>query len=108
MKQKNRIKTIFGRNLKAYRERAGLSQNELAEKLGCNAKYISEIETGKSFASSELMEDVVSVLNIPISFLFRDFNDKTEGSKLIEEAIDAELNKLATVLKDIVRKDFKN
>lgn len=104
MKQKNRIKTLFGSNLKKYRERAGLSQNELAEKLGCNSKYLSEIETGKSFCSSELMEDVVAVLGIPVSFLFETLEDKVVGSKLIEDAIDLETAKLAVRLKELMRR----
>ena len=104
MKSSNRIKSIFGRNVKKDRELAGLSQNEFAEKLACNGKYISEIETGKSFASSELMEDMVAVLGVPVSFLFATPEDKVEGSKLIDDAIDTETAKLAVTLKEIVRR----
>ena len=104
MKSKNRIKSIFGANVKKYRERAGLSQGELAEKLSCNAKYISEIETGKSFASSELMEDMVAVLEVPISFLFETQEDASEKTRLTEEAIDLETAKLAATLKDLFKK----
>lgn len=104
MKQKNRIKTLFGSNLKKYRERAGLSQTEFAERLGCNPKYLSEIETGKSFASSEMLEDITEVLDIPVSFLFETIEDRSVGSKLIDDAIDAETAKLATALKEIIRR----
>ena len=103
MKQKNRIKTIFGHNVKKYRERAGLSQNEFAEKLACYAKYVSEIETGKSFASSELMEDIVSVFNIPVSFLFEEA-DRAVGTELIEAEIDSETMKLAIKMKELLRR----
>ena len=104
MKPTNRIKSIFGANVKKYRELAGLSQSELAERLSCNAKYISEIETGRSFASSELMEDMIAVLGVPVSFLFETEDDNTEGSRLIESAIDAETAKLATKIKELIRR----
>ena len=90
--------------MKKYREHAGLSQSEFAERIGCNPKYLSEIETGRSFASSELMEDMVAVLGVPVSFLFETSEDRDEGSRLIDAAIDAETTKLATALKEIVRR----
>ena len=104
MKQKNRIKTIFGRNVKKYREQAGLSQNEFAERIGCNPKYLSEIETGRSFASSELMEDMVAVLAVPVSLLFDAPDDRVEVSRIIDAEIDAVTFKLAKTLKEIVRR----
>ncbi len=102
MKQTNHIKTVFGTNLKKYRELAGMSQTELAEKLSCNSKYLSEIETGKSFASSELMEDIVSVLNIPISYLFASTEDKPEEFRIIETAVDKAVLEMSDKLKNLL------
>ena len=36
----------FGRNLRAERNRAGLSQDELGEKIGIDGRHISKIERG--------------------------------------------------------------
>lgn len=79
-----------------------MSQTELAEKLSCNSKYLSEIETGKSFASSELMEDIVSVLNILISYLFASTEDKPEESRIIETAVDKAVSEMSDKLKDLL------
>lgn len=102
MKKKNQIKTLFGANLKKYREQAGLTQNQLAEKISCNPKYLSEIETGKTFASFELMEDVISVLHIPISYLFAspdvDVKDFTSMESEINKAITEMSEKIKNIL----------
>ncbi len=100
MKRKNHVKTLFGANLKKYRELANLSQTELAEKVSCNPKYLSEIETGKSFASSELIEDLVSVLQIPVSYLFASPDNNPEETRVIESAIDKAVTEMSDKLKD--------
>ena len=102
MKQTNQIKTIFGTNLKKYREQAGLTQNQLAEKISCNPKYLSEIETGKTFASSELMQDIISVLNIPISFLFASPEIDLKDSISVESEIDKAVTEMSERIKDIL------
>jgi transcriptional regulator with XRE-family HTH domain len=102
MKRKNHVKSLFGTNLKKYRELANLSQTELAEKVSCNPKYLSEIETGKSFASSELIEDLVSVLHVPVSYLFESPDDNPEESAVIEKAIDKIVLEMSDKMKDIL------
>lgn len=47
--EKNEILKIFGKNLRAGRNRAGYSQDELAEKMGiCAGKHIGTIERGET------------------------------------------------------------
>ena len=35
---------VFGNNIRACRERTGLTQEELAKQMGCTQSYISQIE----------------------------------------------------------------
>lgn len=79
-----------------------MTQNQLAEKLSCNPKYLSEIETGKTFASSELMEDIISVLHIPISFLFASPDVDLKDSMSVEKEIDKVMTEMSERLKDIL------
>ncbi|MBI4282896.1 MAG: helix-turn-helix domain-containing protein, partial [Chloroflexi bacterium] len=43
----------FGTRLKELREQAGLSQRELADKVGVNFSYLSKIESGATPPPSE-------------------------------------------------------
>jgi len=47
------IKTIFGANIKHYRKKLRISQEQLAEKLDITQKHLSSIETGANFVSVE-------------------------------------------------------
>ncbi len=44
--KKNEIDSTLGKIFKLYRHNSGLTQSEVAEKLGISNKYISRIETG--------------------------------------------------------------
>ena len=71
------IKQIFGNNLHSYRKLRGLSQEQLAEKLDISVKHLSTLETGKVFASAELIEKISSNLNVSISSLFYTPDEKS-------------------------------
>jgi transcriptional regulator with XRE-family HTH domain len=63
------VKLIFGENLKYYRKKRLLSQEELSEKVDISSKHLSGIERGLNFASSDLLERISDVLEVPL-FLF--------------------------------------
>jgi transcriptional regulator with XRE-family HTH domain len=54
---------VFGKALRALRERAGLSQKELAAVVFCSASLISAIENGTKPAKLDLIERADSALN---------------------------------------------
>lgn len=90
------IKKIFGNNLHSYRKKKGFSQEKLSEALNISTKHLSDLETGKSFVSAELLENISQVLQIPPSALFytpeEKMIDETDWSK-IEEIIIQEAEK---------------
>jgi transcriptional regulator with XRE-family HTH domain len=63
------VKLIFGGNLKYYRKKRHLSQEELAEKVDISSKHLSGIERGMNFASPGLLEKISQALEVPL-FLF--------------------------------------
>lgn len=71
------LKQIFGNNLHSYRKLRGLSQEQLSEKLDISVKHLSTMETGKVFASAELIEKISTELNVSISALFYTPNEKS-------------------------------
>ena len=50
------IRTVFGQNLRFYRKNAGLSQENLAEKLNISQNHLGLIERGKQFVSYTLLD----------------------------------------------------
>jgi transcriptional regulator with XRE-family HTH domain len=67
----NRLKSL-GIRVKELRERAGMSQLALAESAGTTSTTISAIETGRSAASWELLDDVAGALGMPLPALLGD------------------------------------
>lgn len=69
--QKEKILLEFGRNLKAERNRAGLSQEKLAEKIGLSyGQVIGTIERGEVNASLTTIIAIMNALNIDFEKLF--------------------------------------
>ena len=61
----------FGKNLRAERSRAGLSQDELAEKMGiCAGKHIGTIERGETNPSLTTLVAIMKALDITFDKLF--------------------------------------
>jgi transcriptional regulator with XRE-family HTH domain len=64
------ITKILGERLRAYRNKAGLSQEQLAEKAGLHATYIGQLERGEKNATIESIEKVARALELPFEILF--------------------------------------
>lgn len=64
------IKSIFGRNLKVYRNAKNLSQEQLSEKAGISVKHLSSIERGLTFVSAGLLEKLAISIEIPAFYFF--------------------------------------
>ena len=72
------IKYAFGKKLKEKRLALGLTQEELAEKIGLTAKSLSQIELGNNFVSAEKLETICLALQTSPSNMFElcEFDDK--------------------------------
>ena len=68
---KKEILKEFGRNLKAERNRAGLSQEQLAEKIGVSyGQVIGTIERGEINTSLTVIISLLKTLNLSFDKLF--------------------------------------
>lgn len=63
-------KMLLGARIKELRKRSGLSQDQLAEKVGIEAKYLSRIEVGKRQPSIETLEHIADALQVEMKELF--------------------------------------
>ena len=65
--QENR--EVIGKHIRAFRERRGFSQDELAEIMEVNRSTISKIETGKFAISIDYLAKFAWYLDLDISVL---------------------------------------
>jgi transcriptional regulator with XRE-family HTH domain len=64
--------TRFGLRLRALREKAGFSQEELAERAQVHRTYLSGIERGRRNPSLINLLRIAKALNLSISVLFEE------------------------------------
>jgi transcriptional regulator with XRE-family HTH domain len=73
---------LFGRRLKVLRKAKKLNQAELAEKIGIETKYLSNLETGRRSPSFEKTAALAKALDVPMSSLFSFDHDETDPKML--------------------------
>lgn len=87
------INANLGKNIKRYRESAGLTQDELAKRVGYKGKStLSLIESGKRDAGSSEILAIANALHIEVTDLLHE-ND-TDQQLITEYAQDKELRRL--------------
>ena len=74
------LKQIFIKNLKEFRKKEGFSQIKLAEHCETSSSYIGEIEIGRKFPSTEMIEKIAEVLKIEPYHFFRNRSGKNDDS----------------------------
>lgn len=65
--------------LKYLRKRAGLSQQELAAKLGVSKSAISMWENGNRAPDPEMMEAIADLFNVDMNFLYGRAGSENDG-----------------------------
>ena len=63
------LAAIIGRNVREFRERAGLSQKAMSEKTGLAQPHVSRLEAGTHLPSVATLKKVADTLRIPICSL---------------------------------------
>ena len=103
------VKKIFGDNVKYYRKKMGLSQEQLSEILEISPNHLSVIETGGKFVTSRLLEKMVFVFKIPPSLLFYSplLQNPNVTSKQISQIIKEELENAQICITSKIEKLFR-
>ena len=74
------VRILLAKNMKRFREILGISQMDLAEKVGCSPTLIGKIETMKRFPSADNLDRIAEALDITPADLFMDA-DNSEAVK---------------------------
>lgn len=102
-------KMLLGARIKELRKRAGLSQDQLAEKVGIEAKYLSRIEVGKRYPSLETLEHIADALQVEMKelFDFQHFHGEAVTPRGIENLVKGaspeEMRLIYRVIKAVIR-----
>ena len=101
------LKATFGQNLKYYRKKKRLSQEELSEKVDVSVNHLSAIERGMSFVTSELLEQFAIALEIPVFFLFVNDREIFYNDKLLADVDRIVETRLGTIV-DQIKTDLRS
>ena len=76
------IRDEIAKNLLYYRKKAGLTQKELAEKLGVKNTAVSNWESGNNSVDIETLFLACNVLNVSLSDMYGKYSGQTKGNPL--------------------------
>lgn len=74
----NAVPRTFGTRLRACRERAGLSQEQVAEAIGVHLMTVSRYERGRQDPSTRVLVALSALFDVSIDWLLREHGEATE------------------------------
>ncbi|MDD5312800.1 MAG: helix-turn-helix transcriptional regulator [Dehalococcoidia bacterium] len=83
----------IGKRIQQAREESGLTQEELAAKLGCTQAALSNYELGKRRLYLSLLNEMARILNKPFDY-FMDWTVRKEDDSVSRLLLDPELKEL--------------
>lgn len=99
----------IGKNIRKHRNRLGITQEVLAERINVSVPHISRIENGSAKPSLQTLVDICNVLDIPLDYLMHDSVSAAQrltGNRLEEVLASCsaqEMDMIADVAEVIIR-----
>lgn len=92
------LKNQFGKQVKKYRLKRKMSQEELAEKIDIAVNNLGKIERGESFVTASTLEKLATILDVKVHELFTFENpvsiDEMKNELSTENMSDDEIKQL--------------
>lgn len=94
-----------GQKIRKFRKAQGLSQEELAEKIGISVTHMSHIETGNTKLSLPVFVDLAKVLDVQTDDLLndRDVISGTKSHRELAETLEGCTTEQLSVITDVVK-----
>jgi transcriptional regulator with XRE-family HTH domain len=73
--RENILEVAIGREVRAFRARAGMTVAELSKRTGLSIGMLSKIENGNTSPSLTTLQSLSHALNVPVTAFFRRFED---------------------------------
>jgi len=98
-----KLRDNLGKTIRFYRKQRRFSQAELAEKAGISITFLSKIERGIKFPTSETLSGLANGLDVEVYQLFRNDETPVEKWKLFERFKKDITNSINETLETIYR-----
>ncbi|CCM74140.1 helix-turn-helix domain-containing protein [Rhizobium mesoamericanum] len=85
-KRPNPIDIHVGSRIRLRRTMLGMSQEKLGESLGITFQQIQKYEKGTNRVGASRLQNISSILNVPVSFFFEDAPGEQSGLSGMAEA----------------------
>jgi transcriptional regulator with XRE-family HTH domain len=86
-----------GKRIRHRRWMVGMTQQQLAERVGIKFQQIQKYETGMNRVSASRLWDISEALDVPVSFFFEGFNEGEEKAQSASSDILADKEALELV-----------
>lgn len=110
--KRNEVFIKIGSRIQKYRQKANMTQDKLAEKVGTSQKHLSRIELGYHLPNFETVIAIAKELDVPIDAFVEDIEDNRANTFLeliksdVEKMSDKQLDMLKNQVELIMRYDF--
>lgn len=99
----------LGNRVRESRTIYGITQSNLAERVGCSVQHISHIETGHTKASLPLLVKIANTLHVSVDYLLQDSLEENSSELSISIEVRSEKEKaLIYSIVDGLRKGLDN
>jgi transcriptional regulator with XRE-family HTH domain len=80
-----------GKRVRHRRWLVGMTQQQLAEKVGIKFQQIQKYETGANRVSASRLWDIADALDVPVAFFFEGIEEAQNEQKPMAEAVPSDL-----------------
>ncbi len=80
-----------GKRIRHRRWLVGMTQQQLAEKVGIKFQQIQKYETGANRVSASRLWDISEALDVPVSFFFEGLDVEAQAEGIRDESMPADL-----------------
>ena len=77
------LRDLLGKKIQFYRKQRQFSQATLAEKADISITFLSQIERGIKYPTSETLSSITNALGVEVCDLFQDAETPTEHQQLL-------------------------
>lgn len=99
------VKETFIKNLKFFRKKKGLTQNQLTLEIDMGLGYINSVEQGIFFPQPDVIDLIANALGIRSALLF---DEKATPENIVSNADDDFIEKITDKMISKIRKNLKS